>query len=308
MLGTRTRWPWLFLFLGLATIGLAQATGPQPASPQKIHDPNFKVDVDLVLVNATVTDPFGRRLSGLEKNNFSIFEDGTEQEILSFSSEDVPVSIGLVLDLSGSMQSVVDSVRRAAHQFLYNSNPQDEILAVGFHGRAQLLSPFTHDPRELESQVLWLSSHGMTALFDGIYLGLSSMRDAHNKRRAIVVITDGGENHSRYSQKDIQQFVRESDVQIYFIAMPGTDYLGPGMFREMAELTGGRTFDSRTEAISDLVQKIGIELRHQYVLSYRPGNRARDGRWRKIKLVLRPPKGLPPLQTYYRTGYTAPAR
>lgn len=298
-------WPLLSGFL-LASLALAQATGQQKPPPPQSQAPGVRVEVDLVLVNVTVTDPYGRRLSGLEKDNFRIFEDGVEQEILNFSSEDVPVSIGLVLDLSGSMSNVVGSVRRGAEQFLHNGNLQDEFLVVGLHGRAQLLSPFTHDANELESQLLFVTSHGLTALYDGIYLGMSRMRDANNKRRALIVITDGGENHSRYSLKDIQNFARESDLQIYFIAMAGRDYLGPGMYRELAEDTGGQTFETEREAIPDLVQKIGMELRNQYVLSYKPSNRVRDGRRRKIIVQLRPPRGLPPLKAYFRTGYAAP--
>ncbi len=296
----------------LALLAAAQSNAPQKAPPGK-NQPEIKVEVDLVLVNVTVTDPYGRIVTGLEAQHFRIFEDGVQQEILHLSREDVPVSIGLILDLSGSMSDKVTVVRRGAVEFLRHGNPKDEFLVVDFRSRAELVSAFTSSPEELESRMMFLTSHGLTALFDGVYLALAEMRNAHNKRRAIILISDGGENHSRYSETDIKRFLQEADTQLYTIGVFGgartpEEARGPGLLQELTDLSGGRAFSYGRASLPDIVQKIGNELRSQYVLAYRPSNRARDARWRKIQVKLAPPRGLPPLQVYARTGYMAPSR
>jgi len=268
----------------------------------------------MTLVNVTVTDPYGRLVTGLEQNNFRAFEDGSEQEILRFSSEDVPVSIGVIFDMSGSMADKIEKSRLAAMQFFRTANPQDEFFLVNFNDRAQLVSSFTGSVEDLQNRLMFTSAHGMTALFDGIYLGLSQIRGAHNTKKALLIISDGGDNHSRYSENEIRKFVQEADVQIYAIGvydenggkMP-EEVAGPGLLNDLTQMTGGRTFAVQgLNDLPDIATKISMELRNQYVLGYRPGNRARDGKWRKIKIKLRPPKGLPPLTIYSRNGYFAP--
>ncbi len=275
----------------------------------------LRVDVDLALVNVTVTDPYNRLVTGLEQDNFRLFEDGQEQEITHFSCEDVPVSIGVVLDLSGSMANKIEKSRMAALQFFKTANPQDEFFVVSFNERAQLSSPFTTSVDDIQTRLMFTSAHGRTALLDAIYLGLSEMRGARNQKKALLVISDGGDNHSRYSEHDIRNFVREADTQIYAIGLYDPagarstveEVNGPALLGEISDLSGGRTFGvTNLNDLPDIAIKIGMELRNQYVLGYRPSNHARDGKWRKIKVKLRPPKGLPPLNVYAKSGYYSP--
>jgi Ca-activated chloride channel family protein len=292
------------------------ATQATPDKPQvaKKSAKSMKVDVDMTLVNVTVTDPYGRLVTGLEQNNFRVFEDNTEQEVVRFSSEDVPISIGVIFDMSGSMADKFEKSRLAAVQFFKTANPQDEFCLVDFNDRAQLASPFTPSVEELQDRLMYSSAHGQTALFDGIYLGLSQMKGAQNPKKALLIISDGGDNHSRYSETDVHKYLKEADVQLYAIGIfdqgeykTVEEKEGPELLTDMTELTGGRTFTvANLSDLPDVASKISMELRNQYVLGYRPSDRARDGRWRKIKVRLRPPKGLPPLQVFARTGYFAP--
>ena len=274
------------------------------------------IDVNLALVNVTVTDPYSRIVTGLESDNFRIFEDNIEQEVVNFSSEDVPISIGVILDLSGSMANKLSKAKEAALQFFKTANPQDEFFLVGFNDRARLISPFTHNVEDLQSAILPASAKGKTALLDAIYLGLNQMRSASNGKRALLIISDGGDNSSRYTEKDIKRIVREADTQLYSIGIfdpfeyrsrTPEELNGPTLLSETTELTGGRAFSAgNIEELPDIAVKIGAELRNQYILGYRPSNKAHDARWRKIKIKLRIPKGLPPLNVYTKTGYYAP--
>jgi Ca-activated chloride channel family protein len=303
----------------------SQSPSPAPLQQQKSDSKNdssridksgIKIGVDLVLVNTTVTDPFNRLVTGLEQDNFRVFEDNIEQEVVHFSSEDVPISIGLVFDMSGSMSNKVDKARLAAYQFVKTANPQDEFFLVEFNDRAQLTSRFTSSVEELQSRLMFTGAHGRTALLDAVYLGLSQMRGARNAKRALLIISDGGDNHSRYNETDIKNFLKESDVQFYAIGIYdpiGTrsrtpeELSGPSLLTELAEMTGGRAFPvENLNDLPDIAAKIGMELRNQYVLGYKPANHTKDGKWRKIKVKLRPPKGLPPLNVFAKTGYYAP--
>jgi len=292
----------------------AETAGDQAAGTGKKKLKNYKVNVELTLVNVGVTDPYGRMVTGLDQENFRIFEDNKEQEVVRFSSEDVPISIGVIFDMSGSMADKFEKSRLAAVQFFKTANPEDEFCLVNFNDRAQLVSNFTGSVEDLQERLMYTAAHGETALFDGIYLGLSQMKGARNSKKALLIISDGGDNHSRYSEVDVRKFVKEADVQIFAIGIfdrgdfkSPEEQNGPALLGEITELTGGRVFRVNSlKDLPDIATKISMELRNQYVLGYRPTNQARDGKWRKIKVRLRPPKGLPPLQVYSRTGYYAP--
>ena len=307
----------LAAFALLALPGLAQVTTPKQATIPQATPPGpgkpIQMDVSLALVNVTVTDPYNRLVTGLEKEHFRVFEDGTEQEIVHFASEDVPISIGVIFDMSGSMSDKVDKARQAAVQFFKTANPKDEFFLVTFNDRAQLVSRFTTSVEDLQNGMITSTAKGRTALFDGIYLGLSEMRGARNGKRALLIISDGGDNHSRYSEVDIQNFVKEADCQLYAIGVydgmgrTHEEAYGPTLLAELAETTGGRMFQVNSlNDLPDIAAKIGMELRNQYVLGYRPSNEEHDGTWRKIKVRLVPPRGLPPLNIYAKTGYYAP--
>jgi Ca-activated chloride channel family protein len=321
----------LFIFLlliriviwNVSELAVAQSLGPddvQHDTPgrrieqgQSIH-----VDVELALVNVTVTDPHDRLVTGLEADNFRIFENNVEQEIQYFSSEDVPISIGVIFDLSGSMANKVGKAKEAALQFFKTANPQDEFFLVSFNEHAELTSAFTSSVEDLQSHLLSSSAKGRTALLDAIYLGLSEMRSARNAKRALLIISDGGDNHSRYNESDIKRLAREADTQLYAVGLfdplgyrsrTPEELNGPSLLSEVTELTGGRAFDvENVNELPDIAAKIGAELRNQYILGYRPSNKSHDARWRKIKVKLRAPKGLPPLTIYAKTGYYAPGR
>jgi Ca-activated chloride channel family protein len=298
---------------------LAQITGPMSdtTSPAQAKSSGkaIRAEVTLALVNVTATDPYGRLVTGLEKENFRVFEHGIEQEIVSFSSEDLPVSIGLIFDMSGSMSDKAEKSRQAAVQFLQTANPRDEFFLVSFGDRAELARGFTSNIEELQNGLLFTTAKGRTALFDAIYLGLSQMRGARNSKRALLIISDGGDNHSRYTESDIRNFVKEADCQLYSIglfdandqARTSEELYGPTLLTEITQLTGGRVFPvASLNELPDIAAKIGLELRNQYVLGYTPGNVRHNGAWRKIKVKLVPPKGLPPLSIYAKTGYYAP--
>jgi Ca-activated chloride channel homolog len=308
----------------LLCVTFAFTSWAQSPTPGPTRDPNstqkiqrgkpLKSEVDITLVNVTVTDPYGRLVTGLEQDSFRVFEDNVEQEIVRFSSEDVPISIGVIFDMSGSMTDKIDKSRLAAVQFFRTANPQDEFFLVDFNDRAQLASPFTASIDELQNRLMFTSAQGATALYDGIYLGLSQMKGAHNTKKALLIISDGGDNHSRYTQGDVRSFVKEADVQIYAIGLytPGggptrEEQEGPALLSDLTTMTGGRTFAVRQVGeLPDIASKISMELRNQYVIGYRPTDRAHDGKWRKIKIKLRPPKGLPPLTVFNKSGYFGP--
>ena len=310
----------------LASLGALPARAqdePQagPATPPPNGD-SFKIkkgqpirtETQITLVGATVTDPLGRLVTGLQQEHFRVFEDGVEQEVVRFSSEDVPVSIGVIFDMSGSMADKIDKSREAAVQFFRTANPQDEFFLVNFNDRAQLISPFTESVDDLQDRLMYTGAHGLTALYDGVYLGLSQMRGAHNTKKALLILSDGGDNHSRYSETEVRKFVREADVQIYAIGLFDPDggptpeeREGPGLLGDLTMMTGGRMFAVKNVSeLPDIATKISMELRNQYVLGYRPSQRAHDGKWRKIKVRLNPPKGMPPLTVSAKTGYFAP--
>jgi Ca-activated chloride channel family protein len=313
----------LVVFSVIAVVAVGHSQGPaQPPKPsgssQIKPSGEIKVDVNLALVNVTVTDPLNRLVTGLEKENFRVYEDGVEQEVVTMSSEDVPVSIGLIFDMSGSMSDKVDKARQAAVQFMRTANPLDQFFLVSFNDRAELTSGFTSSVEELQNRMMFTESRGRTALLDAIYLGLSQMRGAHNAKRALLIISDGGDNHSRYNENDVKNFVKEADCQIYAIGIydpigirsrTSEELNGPSLLSEMTEMTGGRVFPvGNIGELPDIAAKIGMELRNQYVLGYKPSNAQKNGSWRKIKVKLRPPKGLPPLNVYAKTGYYAPTQ
>jgi len=279
---------------------------------------DLRVDRTLVLINVTVTDPLNRFVTGLDKEHFRLFEDKVEQEILEFSSEDAPISIGLVFDTSGSMGSKLQKSRQAAAEFFKTANPADEFFLVQFSERPELVVPFTSDTDKIQSTLTFTQSKGRTALLDGVYLAMHEMKKAHNPRKALLIISDGGDNSSRYTESEIKNAVRESDVQIFgigiFESMSGRsrtpeEAAGPSLLNELAEQTGGREYavDNVAE-LPDIAAKIGVELRNEYILGYTPKNRERDGKYRKVQVKLNQPRGLPPLKAYFRLGYYAPTQ
>jgi Ca-activated chloride channel family protein len=278
------------------------------------HVRPLKVDVNLVLVPVTITDPMNRLVTGLEKENFQLFEGNAAQEIQTFSSEDAPVSLGVIFDSSGSMSSKMDRAKDAVVEFFKTANPQDEFFMITFSDEPEEIADFTSSVDEIQNKLVFAVPRRRTALLDAIYMGVTKMRQAKYAKKALLIISDGGDNHSRYTENEIRSVVKEADVMIYAIgiydryASAQEERLGPQLLSDITELSGGRAFTiDNPNDLGDVATKIGVELRNQYVLGYRPAKVVRDGKWRKIKVKLLPPKGLPPLRVYARTGYYAPA-
>jgi Ca-activated chloride channel family protein len=277
------------------------------------HTKPYKKDVELVLVPVTITDPLNRLVTGLDRDNFNLFEGKDRQEIKTFSSEDAPVSIGVVFDMSGSMSSKIERAREAVVEFFKTANPQDEFFMITFADKPEEIADFTSSVDDIQGRLIYTVPRGRTALLDAIYLGVTKMRQAKYPKRALLILSDGGDNHSRYTEGEIKSMVKEADVLIYAIGIydhyfpTDEERLGPTLLSDVTELTGGRAFTiDNPNDLADVSTKIGIELRNQYVIGYRPNNPVRDGKWRKIKVKLLPPKGLPPLRVYAKTGYYAP--
>ncbi len=291
---------------------------PNVPKTEVLPKANIRVDTNLVLIPVTVTDPMNRFVTGLERENFKVFEDKKEQTISQFSSEDAPLSVGVIFDCSGSMGHKLEKSRLAVAQFFKTANPEDEFFLIQFNDAAELVQPFTHNLEEIQNRLTFSQSKGRTALLDAVYLGLAQMKKAHNPRKALLIISDGGDNNSRYTEGEIRNLVREADVQIYGIGIyepmasrgrTPEEAAGQGMLTEIAEQTGGRQYpvDNLNE-LPDIAAKIGVELRNQYVIGYSPQNQERDGKYRRVQVKLIQPRGMPPLRPFWKQGYYAPAQ
>jgi Ca-activated chloride channel homolog len=292
---------------------LQAKSGPSGGSPALRADSgSIKVDVSLVLVSVSVVDPLNREVVGLNKENFEVFERKEKQVIRHFSGEDAPISLGVIFDVSGSMADKIDRARDAVVEFFKTANPQDEFFMIAFNDQPQGVMDFTQSVEDIAERLLNTVPKGRTALLDAIYLGLHKMNAAKYEKKALLIISDGGDNYSRYSESEIKSLVKESDVQIYSIGIydhyfqTEEERLGPQLLSDISEITGGRAFSiENPNDLTDVAAKIGIELRNQYLLGYRPTTSVRDGKWHKMRVKIIPPKGLPPLRVYARTGYYA---
>ena len=271
-------------------------------------------DSRLVLVPVSVTDPMQRFVTGLNRDNFEVFEGAKPQRIQHFSSEDVPVSVGIILDVSGSMSDKLERVRDAVNQLCEVSNPQDEYFMITFADEPRLAVDFTMNPDDLRKELVFTQPKGRTSLLDAIHLGLRKMNKARYGRRALLIISDGGDNHSRYGEREIRGLAKESDVMIYSIGVfdryvPTPEELrGPALLGDIADPTGGRAFTvDNPNIMPSIARHIGMELRTQYVLAYRPQDPPHNGKWRKIRVRLRLPRKFPFLQAHAKTGYYASA-
>jgi Ca-activated chloride channel family protein len=294
---------------------LIEGAGNVAAEGASHRDARLRIDVNLVQVPVSVTDPMNRLVTGLEKENFELYDNNIGQTIKYFSSEDAPLTIGIIFDLSGSMSSKFVRARKALTEFLRTCNPQDEFFVVGFNDRPAVIVDYTSDPDDVEARMVMLKPENRTALIDAVYLGVDHLRQAKYDRKALLIISDGGDNRSRYTEGELQRVVRESDVQIYAIGIfdsyaPTTEeQLGPELLKDICEMTGGRRFDVGSDIgdLEDIATRISAELRNQYVLGYTPSDPKRDGNWRKLRVKLLPPPGLPLLTVHFRQGYYAPS-
>ena len=277
---------------------------------------DFKVDSTLVLISVAVTDANGRVVTDLKKENFQIFEEKHEQHLAYFSAEDAPLSVCLVLDFSHSMAGKFSRLREAVAQFLRTANPNDEFCLVEFRDRAEISMGFTGAPEEIQNRVALARPNGSTALLDAVHLGLRQMKRAHNPRKALFVVSDGGDNNSRFCIREIENLARESDTEIYAIGIMDLTAADRGEFEkpagsrlldEISEEGGGRYYEiDNPRELPRLAEKIGLELRYQYLLGYTSNNRERDGKYRHVRLKIVKSPGRPGFLVSWRRGYYAP--
>jgi Ca-activated chloride channel homolog len=303
--------------VGILSGAMAAAQTSPAGTAQDTSTPRFDVDTTLVLIPVTVTDPSNRFVLGLRKQDFHVFEDGVEQTISHFSGEDAPLSVGLLFDASGSMDDKLRTSRKAASQFLQTMNPQDEAFLIEFGDHPELVSAFTHEIDQIQTKLANVQPGGLTALLDAAEMALHEMKNAKNTRKAILIVSDGGDNNSKYSAKEIQSLVREADVQVYAMGVfepvlfPGLsteEVSGPRLLSELAEQTGGRAFTATDpNDLPSVASRIGIELRNQYMLAYSPKNTTKDGKYRKIEVKVTQPPSIPSLKVHWRLGYYAPS-
>jgi len=279
----------------------------------KQPDLTLRVDTTLVQIPVSVTDSVNRFVLGLQKQDFHLLEDGVEQNVAVFSGEDAPFSVGLVFDESGSMDYKLRNSMSAVNQFLKTMTKEDEAFLVEFGDTASVSVPFTNKAADIDDALRNAKPGGLTAMLDAIHLALREMKKAKNSRKAIVIISDGGDNHSKFTSKEIESLVREADVQIYAMGvfeptlsfgLAPEEVSGPKLLSEIATQTGGRAFSaSLTSDLPSVASRIAVELRNQYVLGYYPKNAAKDGKYRNVEIKLAQPKGVTALKAHWRLGY-----
>ena len=303
-----------------ALIGCLLLLAPQPSvrcqqqGPDTDQDKNvIRQRTSLVVVNVSVTDKQFRQISGLNKEHFEIFEDKVRQEIEFFSDEDKPASVGIIFDLSGSMKNKISRARDAIKAFIDTCHNQDDFFLVGFNERATLLAEIS-DGRSVLDRLSLAEPHGQTALYDAAYLGVEKVKEGRHDKRAILIVSDGQDNASRYDYGELRKLLKEGDVQVYCIGITEEgvdmgsilDRQGRLILEEISRTTGGMSFFPRSYAeLEDAVTRIALTLRHQYSIGYVPFNEQRDGKWRKIKVRVNAPKGLPSLIVRAKEGYYA---
>jgi Ca-activated chloride channel homolog len=300
-----------FLFAFCATQTFAQ--NPVPTPPDDEEAP-LKVTTDLVTLTLTVTDPYGRYVSGLGKNAFTVLDNNQEQNITFFSDTDAPVSIGILFDVSGSMSGdKIARARKALERFINTSHPMDEYFLIAFNSRAQLLLDRTRNGEAVLDKLTLVQPKNNTALYDACYLGIERVTRGAHQKKALLIISDGQDNNSRYTFGEVRRLMKESDVTVYAVGILGggdsgsmLGMQGQAFLDELAGVTGGKSFYPNTNVeLDEIFERIALELRHQYSIGYTPKDFSPDGKWRKVKVKVKPPRGLPRLTVRGREGYYA---
>ena len=278
-----------------------------------LSDDSVKLRVNMINLNVSVVDIDGRFIPGLTKDNFEVYEDKTKQSIDLFSVDDLPVSLGFVFDLSGSMKVKAARARETLREFLKVCNPDNEMFMIGFNNETKLLADFTKDDGEIMNSVAMMPAKGMTALYDAVYMGIEKLKQGRYKRRVLLVISDGQDNSSRYTEREMRNLVKESDVEIFSVGttaiwqyLTTDDIAGMRMLEDLSDMTGGSSyFPKNFDQMAAICRHISIQLRNQYSLAYIPTNAAFDGNWRKLRVRLKGVKDGNFLVTKTRNGYFA---
>ena len=310
------------LTFGLGVLSLWVAHGQvaiqprsRPAGPSERPRASLRIDTNLVLVPVSVCDPMNRPVTGLEREHFKVFDDRVEQTVTHFAMDDEAVAVGLVFDISGSMGPKLRLAREAAAQFFSTANPEDEFFLVEFNDQPRLVTPLTSSTEEIQNQLAFAQSKGRTALLDALALSLHELKRSTKRRKALLIISDGGDNSSRYTEGELRRRVREGDVLIYAIGIyepfasrgrSAEEVAGPGLLSDLAEQTGGSHFPAELAELPDIAAKIGVAMRNRYVLGYSPTDPQHNGRYHRVEIKVVPPRGLPKLNAHWRLGYFAP--
>jgi len=273
-----------------------------------VHTDPLRINVDLALVPVAVTDDMNHVVTGLKKDAFTLLENGIEQEIQQFSTEDGPISVGLILDFSKSMSNKMEAQRAAVEAFFQNANADDDYFVVTVSSRPQMIADRTQSIHSIQSALGEVTPAGSTALLDAIYLGADQMRHARYPRHALLIISDGGDNHSRYKLKDVKVMIQESNIEAYAIGIFDTalfktyeEFMGKKWLGQITDASGGRTVTvSNLAGLPDAAASISWELRNQYILGYRPRNADMSEDRRKIRVRVVDPAGSDTLHAYYR--------
>ena len=308
------RWNLLILFVLLGTATFTFAQTPQPTPPDDDDEKPIKVKTDLVTFNLTVTDLYGRFVSGLSKSAFTILDNNEEQEITYFSDADAPVSVGILFDVSDSMSGEkIGKARKALERFINTSHPSDEYFLIAFNSRAQLLLDRTRNGEAVLDKLQLVQPKNNTALYDACYLGVERVTRGTRQKKAMLIISDGQDNASRYNFNEVRRLLKESDVTVYAVGiMDGRDagsitgMQGQAFLDELTSVTGGKSFYPSTDVeLDEIFERIALELRHQYSVGYIPKNFIPDGKWHKTKVKVKPPRGISRLTVRTREGYYA---
>lgn len=311
--------PRLSAFSCIIVLGVAASVfgqSPRPTETPLPEDPNapVRIKTDLVTLTLTVTDNYGRYVSGLTKKAFSIQDNGDDQEITFFSDSDAPVSLGILFDVSGSMNGEkISKARNALGRFIATSHPSDEYFLIAFNQRAQLLMDRTRDGDAVLSKLTLVKPKNDTALYDAVYLGIERVTRGSHKKRALLIISDGQDNASRYNFGEVRRLMKESDVVTYAVGIQSdrdvssqVGMQGQAFLDEICSVTGGKAFYPQTDVeLDEIFERIALELRHQYSVGYIPKDFQPNGKWRKVKVKVKPPRGLPRLTVRGREGYYA---
>jgi Ca-activated chloride channel family protein len=311
----------VFLFGSVATYAQTPqptpTVAPNPTADQQAEEDDTKpisVKTDLVTLTLTVTDLYGRFVSGLTKNAFTVFDNGEEQEITFFSDVDAPVSVGILFDVSDSMSGEkIGKARKALERFINTSHPSDEYFLIAFNSRAQLLLDRTRDGEAVLEKLTLIQPKNNTALYDACYLGVERVTRGTRQKKAMLIISDGQDNASRYNFGEVRRLLKESDVTVYAVGiMDGHDagsasgMQGQAFLDELTSVTGGKSFYPQTDIeMDEIFERIALELRHQYSVGFTPKNFTPDGKWHKVKTKVKPPRGISRLTVRTREGYYA---
>jgi Ca-activated chloride channel family protein len=280
-------------------------TTPEKPSQEKGVGDKVQLETQLVSLNVSVTDQFGRLVTGLRKEHFEVYDDKVKQHIAHFTSMDVPLSIGIIYDVSGSMGSTIGGSFQALRHFIETSHEDDDFFLIVFNDRARLVEDFTTSADTLLGRLMIVKPKNSTAFYDAVYLGLEKVLQGRHERKALLIISDGEDNNSRYSHKEVRERARESGVMIYGIALPGPHGYGIGVMSHVAGFTGGRSFSPGQDGMNfgDICIRIALELRHQYSLGFYPTDAKSDAKWHRVKVRINGPRGLGRLSLTYKDRY-----